>query len=112
MAKIVLIVGSVRRDRNGIKVARWMENKLKELQSEEGVPCSDKGTKLSCEQEISWIPRRDSLSGDMYHPRRCRWKLPVGPCEDMPEEYKERATFQREAPGVGRATNGVHQHYK
>ena len=30
MAKIVLIVGSVRRDRNGIKVARWMEHKLKE----------------------------------------------------------------------------------
>ena len=29
MAKIVLIVGSVRRDRNGIKVARWMEKKLK-----------------------------------------------------------------------------------
>ena len=30
MAKIVVIVGSVRRDRNGIKVARWLENKLKE----------------------------------------------------------------------------------
>ncbi len=30
MAKIALIVGSVRRDRNGIKVARWMEQKLKE----------------------------------------------------------------------------------
>ena len=30
MAKIVLIVGSVRRDRNGIKVARWMEKKLKD----------------------------------------------------------------------------------
>jgi len=30
MSKIVLIVGSVRRDRNGIKVARWMEQKLKE----------------------------------------------------------------------------------
>ena len=30
MAKIVVIVGSVRRDRNGIKVARWIETKLKE----------------------------------------------------------------------------------
>lgn len=30
MAKIALIVGSVRHDRNGIKVARWMEQKLKE----------------------------------------------------------------------------------
>ena len=29
MAKIALIVGSVRRDRQGIKVARWMEDKLK-----------------------------------------------------------------------------------
>lgn len=28
MAKIALIVGSVRRDRQGIKVARWMERKL------------------------------------------------------------------------------------
>ena len=28
MAKIALIVGSVRRDRQGIKVARWMEEKL------------------------------------------------------------------------------------
>ena len=28
MAKIALIVGSVRRDRQGIKVARWMEKKL------------------------------------------------------------------------------------
>jgi NAD(P)H-dependent FMN reductase len=30
MAKIALIVGSVRRDRQGIKVARWIEEKLKE----------------------------------------------------------------------------------
>src|SRR5918912_772470 len=30
MAKIALIVGSVRRDRQGIKVARWMEEKLKD----------------------------------------------------------------------------------
>lgn len=30
MAKIALFVGSVRRDRNGIKVARWMEKKLQE----------------------------------------------------------------------------------
>ena len=30
MSKIVLIVGSVRRDRNGIKVARWVEQKLKD----------------------------------------------------------------------------------
>ena len=29
MAKIALIVGSVRRERQGIKVARWMEEKLK-----------------------------------------------------------------------------------
>jgi NAD(P)H-dependent FMN reductase len=29
LAKIALIVGSVRRDRHGIKVARWMEEKLK-----------------------------------------------------------------------------------
>ena len=29
MAKIALIVGSVRRDRQGIKVARWMEKKLR-----------------------------------------------------------------------------------
>ena len=29
MAKIALIVGSVRRDRQGIKVARWMEERLK-----------------------------------------------------------------------------------
>ena len=29
MPKIALIVGSVRRDRQGIKVARWMEEKLK-----------------------------------------------------------------------------------
>ena len=29
MAKIALIVGSVRRDRQGIKVERWMEGKLK-----------------------------------------------------------------------------------
>ena len=29
MAKIALIVGSVRRDRQGIKVAHWMEEKLK-----------------------------------------------------------------------------------
>ena len=29
MVKIALIVGSVRRDRQGIKVARWMEEKLK-----------------------------------------------------------------------------------
>ena len=29
MAKIALIVGSVRRDRQGIKVARWMEAKLR-----------------------------------------------------------------------------------
>ena len=29
MAKIALIVGSVRRDRQGIKVARWMNEKLK-----------------------------------------------------------------------------------
>jgi NAD(P)H-dependent FMN reductase len=28
MAKIALIVGSVRHDRQGIKVARWMEQKL------------------------------------------------------------------------------------
>jgi NAD(P)H-dependent FMN reductase len=31
MAKIALIVGSVRRDRQGIKVARWMNEKLKNL---------------------------------------------------------------------------------
>jgi NAD(P)H-dependent FMN reductase len=30
MAKLALIVGSVRQDRQGIKVARWMEKKLKE----------------------------------------------------------------------------------
>jgi NAD(P)H-dependent FMN reductase len=30
MAKIVLIVGSVRHDRQGIKVARWMQKKLKD----------------------------------------------------------------------------------
>jgi NAD(P)H-dependent FMN reductase len=30
MAKIALIVGSVRRDRQGIKVARWMEEKWKD----------------------------------------------------------------------------------
>ena len=30
MAKIALIVGSVRRDRQGIKVARWIEEKLKD----------------------------------------------------------------------------------
>ena len=30
MAKIALIVGSVRQDRQGIKVARWMEEKLKD----------------------------------------------------------------------------------
>lgn len=30
MAKILLIVGSVRRDRQGIKVARWVDRKLKE----------------------------------------------------------------------------------
>ncbi len=30
MAKIALFVGSVRQDRNGIKIARWMEKKLKE----------------------------------------------------------------------------------
>ena len=30
MAKIALIVGSVRRDRQGTKVARWMEDKLKD----------------------------------------------------------------------------------
>jgi len=30
MAKIAIIVGSVRRDRQGIKVARWFEKKLKE----------------------------------------------------------------------------------
>ena len=29
MAKIALIVGSVRHDRQGIKVARWIEEKLK-----------------------------------------------------------------------------------
>ena len=29
MAKIALIVGSVRQERQGIKVARWMEEKLK-----------------------------------------------------------------------------------
>ena len=29
MAKIALIVGSVRRDRQGIRVARWIEEKLK-----------------------------------------------------------------------------------
>ena len=29
MAKIALLIGSVRRDRQGIKVARWMEEKLK-----------------------------------------------------------------------------------
>ena len=29
MAKIVLIVGSVGRNRQGIKVARWMEKKLR-----------------------------------------------------------------------------------
>ena len=29
MVKIALIVGSVRRERQGIKVARWMEEKLK-----------------------------------------------------------------------------------
>ncbi len=29
MAKIALLVGSVRRDRQGIKVARWIEEKLK-----------------------------------------------------------------------------------
>lgn len=28
MAKVALIVGSVRRNRQGIKVARWMEKKL------------------------------------------------------------------------------------
>jgi NAD(P)H-dependent FMN reductase len=28
MAKIALIVGSVRRDRQGIRVARWLEQKL------------------------------------------------------------------------------------
>jgi len=30
MAKIAIIVGSVRRDRQGIKVARWFQKKLKE----------------------------------------------------------------------------------
>ena len=30
MAKLAVIVGSVRRDRQGIKVARWIENKLEE----------------------------------------------------------------------------------
>lgn len=30
MAKIALLVGSVRRDRQGIKVARWMEERLKD----------------------------------------------------------------------------------
>ncbi|MGZ5489719.1 MAG: NADPH-dependent FMN reductase, partial [Nitrososphaeraceae archaeon] len=29
MAKIAIIVGSVRQNRQGIKVARWMEEKLK-----------------------------------------------------------------------------------
>ena len=29
MAKIALFVGSVRRDRQGIKVARWIEERLK-----------------------------------------------------------------------------------
>ncbi|MFL6362641.1 MAG: NADPH-dependent FMN reductase, partial [Nitrososphaeraceae archaeon] len=30
MPKIALIVGSVRHDRQGIKVARWMEQRLKD----------------------------------------------------------------------------------
>ena len=30
MAKIALLVGSVRHNRHGIKVARWMEQKLKD----------------------------------------------------------------------------------
>ncbi|HZD36308.1 MAG TPA: NAD(P)H-dependent oxidoreductase [Nitrososphaeraceae archaeon] len=30
MLKMALIVGSVRRDRQGIKVARWIDKKLKE----------------------------------------------------------------------------------
>jgi NAD(P)H-dependent FMN reductase len=30
LAKIAIIVGSVRQNRQGIKVARWMEEKLKE----------------------------------------------------------------------------------
>ena len=30
MAKIALVVGSVRHDRQGIKVARWMQEKLKD----------------------------------------------------------------------------------
>ena len=30
LAKIAIIVGSVRQNRQGIKVARWMEGKLKE----------------------------------------------------------------------------------
>jgi len=30
MVKVALFVGSVRRDRNGIKVARWIEGKLRE----------------------------------------------------------------------------------
>jgi|SRR5687768_4009029 NAD(P)H-dependent FMN reductase len=34
MAKIALIVGSVRHDRQGIKVARWVNNKLKERNHE------------------------------------------------------------------------------
>ena len=34
MAKIVIIVGSVRRDRNGINVARWFEKKLKDRNHE------------------------------------------------------------------------------
>ena len=34
MAKIAIIVGSVRRDRNGIHVARWFEKKLKDRNHE------------------------------------------------------------------------------
>jgi hypothetical protein len=30
LAKIAIIVGSIRQNRQGIKVARWMEEKLKE----------------------------------------------------------------------------------
>lgn len=63
-----------------------------------GSPCRDLRSKPSCEQTRFTSPRRDSLSGDMYYPRRCRWKIPMGPCEDLPKEYVERATFQRESP--------------
>lgn len=68
---------------------KFLEKKHK---SDKILTCKDIQGKFNCESEIG--PRTiTDKAGNKIKLRRCRWKIPIGPCEDLPYDRQEQATL-------------------